>query len=400
MRLVEVYQDNVGALARLQAAHLVLQPQHSRPVHRRHLQNVLGCQHFGVEVFDFLQHGGHLHHLEEIVGVTGRAVGSQTHRHAQRAHLCHRRDAIAQVCVRHRAVRDLAVGLGDQLYLPWRQPHGVDEDGVRPGQADLVHVLQITHSVVLQRARDNLRPAGHVGCQLQPLLPRHLDGFVHQPVADVLGGARAEGDDSAPLLVPPINEDIRSLNQFVLTPDHRHILIGNVLTGEGLIKQTIDHVMPQACALENLGHPVDALKVVMQIPVVGDSRRAASDHLQGSNLRADLGVLWPNLGCDGEIKAPVPGVEVHVVANPLDERLVNVGVTVDQARANHTIRGVNHLTGLVACMVLHDGDDPALIHCNSAILNNATLWVHRDDRPASDNQINHVFPIPISLLGD
>ena len=161
LEVVEVEEDEVGPLAHLERADLVIPAESARPVDRGHPQRLTGSDLGCVEPRVLEQSCGEVHLPHQVHVPGGRdAVGADAHGDAAVAHLgilADRGRALRELERGRRAERDLRVVLGEQRDLGLLDGNAVSDDEVRAEAAE---------------RRRSARPARARACARSPWPPR------------------------------------------------------------------------------------------------------------------------------------------------------------------------------------------------------------------------------------
>jgi len=153
--------------------------------------------------------------------------------------------------------------------------------------------------------------------------------------------------------------------------------------------------------------------------MVRKSRRSGFDHLKGGYLARYPRVIGAHPGDDGDEKPDVPGIEVHVVANPLEKGLVDMGVGVDEARQDAAVRPVDHLFGAAkigaagnraaspaqvadpggpAARFANNGRDLPVLDPDRAAMKYLVFAVHGDEAAILYEYVEHLTSLRFSFL--
>jgi hypothetical protein len=171
-------------------------------------------------------------------------------------------------------------------------------------------------------------------------------------------------------------QQFRVLFQYILRT------AGTFSAGKAFVEKAEHHVAPQTGIFKGIGNRLNIFKIRMQVPMIGKTCGSAFYHFQGRELSADTGMFRGHIGDYGNQVTQVPWVEVHIITDTLYQRLVDMGMGVDETRENIPVFTVQNLFRL-SVQVSPDSLNPAVCYPDITIADNFVPRVHRQQSAAA-----------------
>ena len=389
--VIEVEEDEVGALARLERADLVVPAECAGTVDRRHAQRLPGPDLVLVQP-GVLEKPGRQMELPHQAQIArgGDAVGAQPDRDAGRAHLritADRGRPLGELEGRRRAERDFGVVLGQQRHLLVFHGNAVRDDEVGPEAVETGDaadrpraVAALRHPGLLDRGSEMVRRA-----DAEPLRqPARADvqlGATRFLALDVDPAANAPARVAVPvahLLLEHLERDARVREEVVI--DHLVRPPGRKHVGLDVGGMAADDAADPGL----VSGPGRDAGVVLRAHVE-EARRPAAEHLGDAELDRDTFVLGPDVRVERLRPVEDPRTRAQVVRKHSPrEGLREVDMRVDEAGHCATASAVHdviHALRRVRGEQLGrrpDRSDAAILHEDRGAAQNRVCRVDRE----------------------